>query len=75
VKKAQGINYAASKLVVGIDSRRKIPLRVAASDLRIAENSFVWRQTLSSPRHYVNSLGELVDFSRMTKRLELVFLS
>jgi len=59
VKKAQGINYAASKLVVGIDSRMKILLGAAASDLRIAENSFVWRQTLSSLPHYVNGLGEL----------------
>jgi len=33
-------NYAASKLVVGIDSRMKILLGAAASDLRIADNSF-----------------------------------
>ena len=38
--KRQENNYAASKLVVGIDSRMKILLGAAASDLRIADNSF-----------------------------------
>jgi len=37
-------NYAATKLVIGIDSRMEVQLGAAAPFLRIAENSFEGRR-------------------------------